>query len=128
MKAKDLREKSTEDLNELLKTSAKAVFETRFKNFTNRLDDTSAIRKSRRELARIYTILAERSQRASGAAPAAKAETPVAAPKAEQAELSGKAAKAKAAPKAAKSTPSVKTAAAEKADKPAKKSTKKEAK
>jgi large subunit ribosomal protein L29 len=119
MKAKDLREKSTEDLNELLKTSAKAVFETRFKNFTNRLDDTSAIRKSRRELARIYTILGERAR---AAAPAAKAEKP-----AVEATASEKPAKAKAAPKAAKSTPSVKTAAA-KADKPAKKTTKKEAK
>ena len=38
MKAKDLREKSTEDLNELLKTVARGVFDSRFKNFTNRLE------------------------------------------------------------------------------------------
>ena len=68
MKAKDLREKSTEDLNELLKTTARGVFDSRFKNFTNRLDDTSMIRKTRRELARIHTLLAERAR---GATPVA---------------------------------------------------------
>ncbi len=65
MKAKDLREKSTEDLNELLKTTARGVFDSRFKNFTNRLDDTSMIRKTRRELARIHTLLAERARAAA---------------------------------------------------------------
>ena len=62
MKAKDLREKSLEDLKELEKVARKGTFESRFKNFTNRLDDTSAIRKSRRELARIVTLLAEKSR------------------------------------------------------------------
>lgn len=61
MKAKDLRDRTTEDLRELEKSLAGDVFQNRFKNFTNRLDDTSLIRKSRRELARVKTILAERS-------------------------------------------------------------------
>jgi large subunit ribosomal protein L29 len=86
MKAADLREKSVEDLSELQKTLAHDVFQNRLKNFTNRLDDTSAIRKSRRDLARVITLLRER-QGTSGAAadkPAAKAETHVkAAPAAE---------------------------------------------
>jgi large subunit ribosomal protein L29 len=85
MKAKDLREKSLEDLKELEKVARKGTFESRFKNFTNRLDDTSAIRKSRRELARIVTLLAEKARgvvdtpsapkasKASKAAPKAKA-------------------------------------------------------
>jgi large subunit ribosomal protein L29 len=60
MKAKDLRERTTEDLRELEKTIAQDLFESRFKNFTNRLDDTSSLRKHRRELARIKTILAEK--------------------------------------------------------------------
>ena len=42
MKAKDLREKSLEDLRELEKSLARDVFQARFKNFTNRLDDTSS--------------------------------------------------------------------------------------
>ena len=45
----DLREKTAEDLRELEKTLAGEVFQTRLKNFTNRLDDTSAIRKTRRD-------------------------------------------------------------------------------
>jgi large subunit ribosomal protein L29 len=60
MKASDLREKSPEDLRELQKTLAHDVFESRLKNFTNRLDDTSAIRKTRRDLARVITLLRER--------------------------------------------------------------------
>ena len=90
MKASDLREKSPEDLRELGKTLASDVFQNRLKNFTNRLDDTSAIRKTRRDLARVATLLREltlektglakgevtpgaASAAASPAAPAAKA-------------------------------------------------------
>jgi large subunit ribosomal protein L29 len=57
MKAKDLRERSIEDLRELEKSLAKDTFQNRFKNFTNRLDDTSAINKTKRDLARVKTIL-----------------------------------------------------------------------
>ena len=60
MKASDLREKSVEDLRELEKTLSHDVFENRLKNFTNRLDDTSAIRKTKRDLARVVTLLRER--------------------------------------------------------------------
>lgn len=60
MKASDLREKSVEDLRELEKTLAHDVFQSRLKNFTNRLDDTSAIRKTKRDLARVMTLLHER--------------------------------------------------------------------
>jgi large subunit ribosomal protein L29 len=57
MKAKDLRERSVEDLRELEKSLAKDTFQNRFKNFTNRLDDTSQLPKTRRDLARVKTIL-----------------------------------------------------------------------
>ena len=70
MKAADLREKSVEDLSELQKTLTHDVFQNRLKNFTNRLDDTSAIRKSRRDLARVNTLL--REPKGSSAAAAAK--------------------------------------------------------
>ena len=59
MKASDLREKSTEDLKELGRSLASDVFQNRLKNFTNRLDDTSSIRKTKRELARVTTLLRE---------------------------------------------------------------------
>ena len=85
MKASDLREKSVEDLSELQKTLTHDVFQNRLKNFTNRLDDTSSIRKSRRDLARVITLLHERQGAAGATAavatkPVAKAETVKAAP------------------------------------------------
>ena len=66
MKTSDLRERSTEDLNELLASLRKEGFETRFKNHTNRLDDTSSISKSRRDVARVLTVLSERKAAAAG--------------------------------------------------------------
>ena len=60
LKAKDLLERTVEDLRELEKTLAKDIFEARFKNFTNRLDDTSSDRKTRRDLARVKTVLAQK--------------------------------------------------------------------
>jgi large subunit ribosomal protein L29 len=67
MDAKDLRARSTEDLQELSKSMKKELFSNRMKNFTNQLDDTSQLRKSRRDIARIEGILRER---AKGAVPA----------------------------------------------------------
>jgi large subunit ribosomal protein L29 len=65
MKAKDLRERSVEDLRELEKSLQKDTFTHRFKNFTNRLDDTSLISKAKRDLARVKTILAQKTAQAS---------------------------------------------------------------
>ena len=62
MKAVDLREKNDADLRELQKSLARDVFRNRLKNFTNQLDDTSAVRKAKRELARVLTILGERGK------------------------------------------------------------------
>ena len=64
MKAKDLRDRTTEELNELAKTLVAEAFQARFKNFTNRLDDTSSLRKTRKDIARVRTILAERAAKA----------------------------------------------------------------
>jgi len=61
MKAKDIREKSVEDLVDLQKSLVREAFQARFKNFTNRLDDTSILKKSRRDIARVKTILSERA-------------------------------------------------------------------
>jgi len=117
MKAADLREKNVEDLQELQKTLTRDVFQNRLKNFTNRLDDTSAIRKSRRDLARVVTLLRERERGIVRAAPAAKA-SPAAKAEAKP--------EAKAAPKAAVKAAESAPAKAKKA--PAKKSTTKASK
>jgi large subunit ribosomal protein L29 len=80
MKATDLREKSVEDLVELQKSLARDVFQNRLKNFTNRLDDTSSIRKTKRDLARVLTLLHERHGAGKAApvqvAPASEAAAP----------------------------------------------------
>jgi len=57
MKAKDLKERSTEDLTTLLDSCKQELFSYRMKNHTNQLEDTSLIRKSRRDVARIEGIL-----------------------------------------------------------------------
>jgi large subunit ribosomal protein L29 len=62
MKARDLRDRSTEDLTELERSLANERFQGKFKNFTNRLDDTSIIRKNKRDLARVKLILTERAR------------------------------------------------------------------
>jgi large subunit ribosomal protein L29 len=79
MKASDLREKSVEDLRELQASLAHDTFQNRLKNFTNRLDDTSAIRKTKRDVARVITLLRERELGAARAEPVAVAAEPVAA-------------------------------------------------
>lgn len=70
MKAKDLRERTTEHLQELQKTLSRDVFDAKFKNFTNRLNDTSSVRKARRDLARVKTILTQRTGAEVAAEPA----------------------------------------------------------
>ena len=69
MKAKDLRERTTEHLRELEKQLTGDVFQARFKNYTNRLNDTATIRKTRRDLARIKTILTQRLVEAGSPSP-----------------------------------------------------------
>jgi large subunit ribosomal protein L29 len=89
MKAKDLRERSAEDLRELEKSLAKDTFQNRFKNFTNRLDDSSLLNKTRKDLARVKTILRQQELaaqiKAAGEAgvPAKSKAKKAAAPKAE---------------------------------------------
>jgi large subunit ribosomal protein L29 len=62
MKAKDLRERSVEDLKELEKSLTKDLFQSRLKNFTNQLDNTASLGATRREIARVKTILNQKSQ------------------------------------------------------------------
>jgi large subunit ribosomal protein L29 len=57
----ELRECTVERLQELEKTLRRQIFDARIKNFTNQLDDTASIRRARRDLARVKTILTERT-------------------------------------------------------------------
>ena len=68
MKAKDLRERSTEDLGELKASIEKDLFSHRMKNATDQLGDTSLLGKARKDIARVELILHERAVSAQSAA------------------------------------------------------------
>ena len=57
----DLRTKSIAELNEELVAAKKELFNLRFQNATNQLDNTSRIREVRRNIARIQGIIAEKN-------------------------------------------------------------------
>lgn len=55
----ELRNKSAVELNEELVTAKKELFNLRFQNATNQLDNTSRITDVRKTIARIQTVMAE---------------------------------------------------------------------
>lgn len=58
----DLRTKSATELNEELVAAKKELFNLRFQNATNQLDNTSRIKEVRRNIARIQTAITEASK------------------------------------------------------------------
>ncbi len=61
MRAKELRERSDEELRAMERNFRQEIFTARFKNHTNRLYDSSELPKKRHDLARVLTILRERA-------------------------------------------------------------------
>ena len=57
----DLRSKSAAELKEELVAAKKELFNLRFQNATNQLDNTSRIKEVRRNIARIQTVIAEKA-------------------------------------------------------------------
>ena len=55
----DLRAKSAAELNDELVAAKKELFNLRFQNATNQLDNTSRIKEVRRDIARIQTVMAQ---------------------------------------------------------------------
>jgi len=60
MKSKELRNMSADELTNALKDGQKRLFELRFQSATDRLETPSAIRKTKRDIARMLTIQRER--------------------------------------------------------------------
>lgn len=54
----DLKIKSAADLNNELVAAKKELFNLRFQNATNQLDNTSRIKEVRKNIARIQTVIA----------------------------------------------------------------------
>lgn len=60
MKASELRQQTVAELEQRERELTRELWNNRMKNFTNQLDDTASLRRLRREIARVKTILAER--------------------------------------------------------------------
>ncbi len=67
MKAIDVRARTADELSELLEDLQKAAFNLRFQRASGQLENTAEIRRVRRDIARIKTVLGEKSRAAAGA-------------------------------------------------------------
>ena len=57
----DLKVKSAAELNEELVAAKKELFNLRFQDATNQLDNTSRIKEVRKNIARIQTVITEKA-------------------------------------------------------------------
>ena len=58
----DLQSKTAEELQQQLVEAKKELFNLRFQNATNQLDNTSRIKDVRRNIARIQTVISQKSK------------------------------------------------------------------
>ena len=58
----ELKQKSVEELNNELVAAKKELFNLRFQNATNQLDNTSRIKEVRKNIARIQTVITEKAK------------------------------------------------------------------
>ena len=58
----DLQAKSVNELSEDLVAAKKELFNLRFQNATNQLDNTARIKDVRRNIARIQTVISQKSK------------------------------------------------------------------
>jgi large subunit ribosomal protein L29 len=68
IQAKDLRGNESAELEGTLKKLREDLFQQRLKHNTNQIENTMAIRSTRRDIARVCTVLAQKSQQAALAA------------------------------------------------------------
>lgn len=64
MNTKDLRTKSADDLQKELESLQRAHFSLRMQKATQQLSNTSALGKTRRDIARVKTLLNEKARAA----------------------------------------------------------------
>ena len=57
----ELKGKSASELNEDLVAAKKELFNLRFQNATNQLDNTARIKEVRKNIARIQTVISEKN-------------------------------------------------------------------
>jgi large subunit ribosomal protein L29 len=74
MKAFDLRELTTQELEERLEESKEELFNLRFQLATNQLDNTARLGELRKDIARLATVIREQELEAWAAQQATKKE------------------------------------------------------
>ncbi len=99
LSAKDLRGNDPTELRSTARKLEEDLFKHRLKQNTNQLENTMLLRNTRRDIARVNTVLAERLRALGGGAAPAKATTATAADESVTAPAAAKPTKAKA-PKA----------------------------
>jgi large subunit ribosomal protein L29 len=67
LKATDLRTRTPDELGDQLEALGKEIFNLRFQRASGQLENTSRFRQVRREMARIKTVLGERTRQTAGA-------------------------------------------------------------
>jgi large subunit ribosomal protein L29 len=65
MKPTDVRLKTVDELKELLVSLKKEAFNLRFQKATGQLENTARVREVRRDIARVYTILRDKTRAGS---------------------------------------------------------------
>jgi len=66
MRASEMRGMSVEELKRELERRTRDLFNLRFRAQTEKLDDPSGIRKAKKDIARMKTVLRERALEAAG--------------------------------------------------------------
>ena len=61
-RAAEFRERSDEELQEIVENLRAEVFNARFQKYTEQIEKTSTLRNRRRDLARVLTIVRERER------------------------------------------------------------------
>lgn len=61
----DLKSKSAAELNNELVAAKKELFNLRFQNATNQLDNTARIKEVRKNIARIQTVITQKQRAAN---------------------------------------------------------------
>ena len=69
LRAKEIRGTEPEELQRTLKKLEEDLFKNRLKKTTNQLENTMVIRNTRRDIARVHTVLAARLREAKAGTP-----------------------------------------------------------
>ena len=67
MKASEIRELTADELERKLAESRQELFNLRFQHATGALDNTAALTRVKRDIARLHTLAGEKARTGSGA-------------------------------------------------------------